>query len=50
MLNRRKQVISDERTRQKLLRLWPGVVIVMMQWLLRFVVPIVVHDDVYLPW
>ncbi len=42
MLKRRKQVISEEPTRQKPLRLWPGVVAVMLQWLARFVVPIVV--------
>ncbi len=33
---------TDEPTRQKPLRLWPGVVIVMLQWLVRFVVPLVV--------
>ncbi len=33
---------TDEPTRQKPLRLWPGVVAVMLQWLVRFVVPIVV--------
>jgi outer membrane protein assembly factor BamB len=33
---------SDEPTRQKPLRLWPGVVIVVLQWLTRFGVPIVV--------
>lgn len=38
MLKRRKQ--ADEPTRQKSLRLWPGVVIVVLQWLARFVVPI----------
>ena len=33
---------TDEPTRQKPLRLWPGVVIVVLQWLVRFGVPIVV--------
>ena len=33
---------TDEPTRQKPLRLWPGVVAVMLQWLVRFGVPIVV--------
>ena len=49
MLKRRKEVMgepdmanaqTDEPTRQKQLRLWPGVVIVVLQWLARFVVPI----------
>ena len=49
MLKRRKEVMgepdmanaqTDEPTRQKPLRLWPGVVIVVLQWLARFVVPI----------
>ena len=35
---------TDEPTRQKPLRLWPGVVIVMLQWLARFGVPIVVPE------
>jgi len=35
---------TDEPTRQKPLRLWPGVVIVILQWLARFVVPIVAPD------
>ena len=51
MLKRGKQVMrepdmanaqTDEPTRQKPLRLWPGVVAVMLQWLVRFGVPIVV--------
>ena len=42
MLKKRKQKISDEPTRQKPLRLWPGVVAVMLQWLVRFIIPIVV--------
>jgi len=33
---------TDEPTRQKPLRLWPGVVAVVLQWLARFGVPIVV--------
>ncbi len=52
MLNRRKQVgepvltnaQTDEPSQQKPLRLWPGVVIVALQWLARFVVPILVPD------
>jgi outer membrane protein assembly factor BamB len=31
---------TDQLTPQKQLRLWPGVVIVMLQWLLRFGIPI----------
>ncbi len=42
MLKKRKEKLSDEPTQQKPLRLWPGVVIVLLQWLIRFVVPIVV--------
>ena len=37
---------TEEPTRQKSLRLWPGVVIVVVQWLSRFVVPIVVPGAV----
>jgi outer membrane protein assembly factor BamB len=42
MLRRKKQEPSDEQTQQKTLRLRPGVVIVILQWLVWFVVPIVI--------
>src|SRR5882724_8329172 len=35
---------TDEPTPQKPLRLWPGVVAVVLQWLIRFGVPIVVPE------
>ncbi len=35
---------TDEPTLQKPLRLWPGVVIVVLQWLVRFVVPMVAPE------
>ena len=35
---------TGEPTRQKPLRLWPGLVIVALQWLVRFVVPIAVPE------
>ena len=35
---------TDEPTLRKPLRLWPGVVIVVLQWLIRFVVPTVVLE------
>ncbi|MEE8523541.1 MAG: PQQ-binding-like beta-propeller repeat protein, partial [Thermoanaerobaculia bacterium] len=35
---------TDEPTRQKPLRLWPGVVLVVLQWLARFAVPVVVPE------
>ncbi len=37
----------DEPTLQKPLRLWPGVVIVVLQWLFKSVVPIVVPDAAF---
>src|SRR5881409_2041245 len=35
---------TDEPTPRKPLRLWPGVVAVALQWLVRFVVPIVLPE------
>ncbi|MFC1555402.1 PQQ-binding-like beta-propeller repeat protein, partial [candidate division KSB1 bacterium] len=45
MVNIRKGKLSGEPTQQKLLRLWPGVVIVMLQWLVRFVIPNIIPGD-----
>ncbi len=42
MLKRRKKELTDNPTRQKPLRLWPGVVVVLLQWLFRFGIPIVI--------
>ncbi len=44
MLKRRKEKRSGEPTGPKPLRLWPGVVIVILQMLARFGIPIVVPD------
>jgi outer membrane protein assembly factor BamB len=41
---------EDERNREKQLRLWPGVVAVMLQWLVRFGVPIVVPEAKAFAW
>ena len=42
MLQSKKQRISDEQTGQKGLRLKAGVFIVILQWLVWFVVPLVI--------
>ncbi len=41
MIKNRKPVRSDEQIQQKPLRLWPGVVAVVLQWLMRFGIPFV---------
>ena len=38
---------TKEPSRRKALRLWPGVVLVILQWSLRFVVPAVVPDALF---
>ena len=42
---RRKQELSDGQVQKKLIRLWPGIVIVLLQWLIRFGIPVVVPGD-----
>ena len=45
MSKRKKQVISDKPIRRKPLRLWPGVVIVLLQWLVRFGIPLIIPES-----
>ena len=40
MLNKRQKKSSDQK-QHKPIRLWPGVLIVILQWLIRFGVPII---------
>ena len=40
-----RRALTDDTTSQKPLRLWPGVVAVVLLWLLWFVVPIVAPDS-----
>ena len=47
MFKSRKQVPSNETTQRKSLRLWPGIVAVILQWFLRFGLPLAVPGDVY---
>ncbi len=42
---KRKQAMSDEPAQQKPLRLWPGIIIVALQWLLRYAAPVIAADD-----
>jgi len=42
MSKKRKEKLSDEPIRKKQLRLWPGVVIVLLMWLVRFVIPLII--------
>ncbi len=42
---RRKQELSDGLVQNKRLRLWPGIIIVVLQWLIRFVIPVIVPGD-----
>lgn len=44
MLKRKKQKLSGTITQQKPLRLWPGLVILVLQWLFRFGIPVVIPD------
>lgn len=45
MFKKSNQVISEP-SEQISLRLWPGVVIVILQWLVRFVIPMVVPEAI----
>lgn len=47
MFKSKKQEISTEPTQHKPLRLWPGVVIVILQWLVRFGLPLAVPGDIF---
>jgi len=37
---------TNEPTQQRLLRLWPGVVIVILQWLIRFAIPAIMPNAI----
>lgn len=40
-----KQIQSDKTAQKKPLRLWPGVVIVLLQWLVRYGIPLIIPSD-----
>ncbi len=44
MFGKRKQMRSEQPPQQQALRLWPGIVIVALQWLIRFGLPFFVPD------
>ncbi len=44
-MNSGKQETSKEQTRQLFLRLLPGIIIVILQWLIRFALPAVIPGD-----
>ena len=48
MNKQRKQVLSEDTSSQKPLRLWPGIVIVILQWLLWFGIPLISESDIVL--
>jgi len=43
----RKQISFNETTQHKPLRLWPGIAAVILQWLLRFGLPLAIPGDAY---
>ncbi|MFC2168251.1 PQQ-binding-like beta-propeller repeat protein [Acidobacteriota bacterium] len=46
MLKRRIKEVSEKTTHKKHIRLWPGVVIVLLQWLARYIMPMVIPGSV----
>ncbi|MFH1297509.1 MAG: PQQ-binding-like beta-propeller repeat protein [Bacteroidota bacterium] len=46
MVKQKKQRVSEVSTGQKRIRLWPGVVIVILQWLLWFGIPLIIESDI----